>query len=106
MFIDIHAHAYRYRPVFGCGFCTAEELIAEYDKLGISMGVVQPIVSPEVYEPQANEDVLEMAEKYPQYQFEKHKGYVTKLHYEMIEQFGVSEIHRRSFLKNILGEGK
>ena len=50
--------------------------------------------------------MLEMAEKYPQYQFEKHKGYGTKLHYEMIEQFGVSEIHRRSFLKNILGEGK
>ena len=65
MFIDIHAHAYRFKPVFGCGFCTAEELIAEYDKLGISMGVVQPIVSPEVYEPQTNEDVLEMAEKYP-----------------------------------------
>ena len=65
MFIDIHSHAYRFRPVFGCGFCTAEELIAEYDKLGINMGVVQPIVSPEVYEPQTNEDVLEMAEKYP-----------------------------------------
>lgn len=48
--------------------------------------------------------MLEMAEKYPQYQFEKHKGYGTKLHYEMIEQFGVSEIHRRTFLKNILGE--
>ena len=50
--------------------------------------------------------MLEVAEKYPQYQFEKHKGYGTKLHYEMIEQFGVSEIHRRTFLKNILGENK
>lgn len=48
--------------------------------------------------------MLEMDEKYPQYQFSKHKGYGTKLHYEMIEQFGVSEIHRRTFLKNILGE--
>lgn len=48
--------------------------------------------------------MLQMAEKYPQYQFEKHKGYGTKLHYEMIEQFGVSEIHRRTFLKSILGE--
>lgn len=48
--------------------------------------------------------MLQMAEKYPQYQFEKHKGYGTKLHYEMIEQYGVSEIHRRTFLKNILGE--
>ncbi len=46
--------------------------------------------------------MLEMAEKYPQYQFEKHKGYGTKLHYEMIEKYGISEIHRRSFLKKIL----
>lgn len=48
--------------------------------------------------------MLEMAKKYPQYQFEKHKGYGTKLHYEMISQYGVSPIHRRSFLKKILGE--
>ena len=41
----------------------------------------------------------EMAEKYPQYQFEKHKGYGTKLHYQMIDQYGASEIHRQSFLK-------
>lgn len=46
--------------------------------------------------------MLKMAEKYPQYQFEKHKGYGTKLHYEMIEKYGVSEIHRKSFLKKIL----
>lgn len=65
MYIDIHAHAYRYTPVFGCSFCTAEQLIEEYDKLGIDMGVVQPIVNPEVYSPQTNEDVLDMAEKYP-----------------------------------------
>ena len=42
--------------------------------------------------------------KYPEYQFSKHKGYGTKLHYEMIEKYGVSEIHRRTFLKNILGD--
>ena len=46
--------------------------------------------------------MLELDEKYPQYQLSKHKGYGTKLHYEMIEKYGVSEIHRRSFLKNIL----
>ena len=50
--------------------------------------------------------MLQMAEKYPQYQFEKHKGYGTKLHYEMIEKYGVSEIHRRTFRKSILGESK
>ncbi len=43
--------------------------------------------------------MLEMAEKYPQYQFEKHKGYGTKLHYEMLDKYGASEIHRQSFLK-------
>ncbi len=45
-----------------------------------------------------------VAEQYPEYQFEKHKGYGTKLHYEMIEKYGVSNVHRRSFLKKILGE--
>lgn len=43
--------------------------------------------------------MLEMAEKYPEYQFEKHKGYGTKLHYQMIDEYGECEIHRPSFLK-------
>lgn len=43
--------------------------------------------------------MLEMADKYPQYHFEKHKGYGTKLHYQMIDEFGPCEIHRPSFLK-------
>ena len=46
--------------------------------------------------------MLRMAKKYPGYGFEKHKGYGTKAHYEAIEELGVSEIHRRSFLKKIL----
>lgn len=48
--------------------------------------------------------MLEMAEKYPQYGFEKHKGYGTKLHYEMIEKYGICEIHRKSFLKKVLSK--
>lgn len=48
--------------------------------------------------------MLNIAEKYPEYCFEKHKGYGTKLHYEMIEKYGVSPVHRRSFLKKILGD--
>lgn len=43
--------------------------------------------------------MLEMAEKYPQYKFEKHKGYGTKQHYQMIDEYGECEIHRPSFLK-------
>lgn len=34
---------------------------------------------------------------YPQYGFKKHKGYVTKLHLEMLEKYGVSPVHRKSF---------
>lgn len=43
--------------------------------------------------------MLEMAERYPQYHFEKHKGYGTKLHYEALNQYGPSPIHRLTFLK-------
>ena len=45
--------------------------------------------------------LLELDRQYPQYQFAKHKGYPTKLHYEMIKAHGVSPVHRRSFLKNL-----
>ena len=45
--------------------------------------------------------MLEMTEKYPQYQFEKHKGYGTKLHYDMIREYGPSPIHRMSFLRKM-----
>lgn len=48
--------------------------------------------------------MLEMAKKYPEYQFEKHKGYGTKLHYEMIEKYGICEIHRKTFLKKVLNK--
>ena len=47
---------------------------------------------------------LEMDEKYPEYQFAKHKGYGTKLHYEMIAEHGICPEHRKTFLKKILGE--
>ena len=46
--------------------------------------------------------MLEIAQKYPEYHFEQHKGYGTKLHYEMIEKYGICEIHRKTFLKKIL----
>lgn len=43
--------------------------------------------------------MLVLDEKYPEYGFAKHKGYGTKLHYEMIEKFGICPEHRRTFLK-------
>lgn len=45
--------------------------------------------------------MMEAAKEYPQYCFEQHKGYGTKLHYEKLRQFGPSPIHRRTFLKNL-----
>ncbi len=50
--------------------------------------------------------MLEMAEKYPQYSFEKHKGYATKVHREAILEYGPCEIHRPSFLKKLLSDKK
>ena len=43
----------------------------------------------------------ELAAIYPQYEFEKHKGYGTKRHYECIRQHGISPAHRKSFLKKL-----
>ena len=44
----------------------------------------------------------QIAEKYPEYQFEKHKGYGTKLHYEMLDKYGISDVHRKTFLKKYM----
>ena len=43
--------------------------------------------------------MVALAEEYPQYGFEIHKGYGTKAHYEALRQFDASPVHRRSFLK-------
>ncbi|MBQ9045953.1 MAG: ribonuclease HII [Oscillospiraceae bacterium] len=45
--------------------------------------------------------MLEMAERYPMYGFEKHKGYGTAAHYAAIRAYGPCEIHRPSFLKKM-----
>lgn len=51
--------------------------------------------------------MMEMAQLYPQYEFERHKGYPTKRHYELLREFGPSPIHRMSFLKKFYAaEGK
>ena len=43
----------------------------------------------------------EMAAVYPQYEFERHKGYPTKRHYQLLREFGPCLIHRRTFLKKL-----
>ncbi len=46
--------------------------------------------------------LIEYDKKYPKYNFKKHKGYGTKEHYEAINKYGVCEVHRLSFLKNVI----
>ncbi len=43
----------------------------------------------------------ELAKRYPQYGFDKHKGYGTALHYEKLRQYGPSPVHRKTFLKKM-----
>ena len=45
--------------------------------------------------------MLSLDERYPEYCFKKHKGYGTKLHYEKIREFGISPVHRKTFLKKL-----
>lgn len=50
--------------------------------------------------------MLEIDKEYPQYNFKKHKGYGTKEHTDLILKYGISPVHRPSFLKKLLGEKK
>ena len=81
------------------GLSIADETVIKGD--GKSMSIAAASILAKV---SRDHFMLQIAEKYPEYCFEKHKGYGTKLHYEMIEKYGVAPIHRRSFLKKILGD--
>ena len=48
--------------------------------------------------------MLQLAEKYPQYSFEVHKGYGTKAHYAALSECGPCDAHRMTFLKKFYGE--
>ena len=48
--------------------------------------------------------LLEYAKQYPEYGFEKHKGYGTKVHTQAIREFGPCPVHRMSFLGKILNK--
>ena len=64
-YIDSHAHCYRIPNPFATRFCSPAELLERYDRYGIEMGALLPVVNAEVYLPQANEDILEMVENHP-----------------------------------------
>lgn len=68
MFIDIHTHAYLWPcpPQDGIvQFCNPEEVIARFDELNIKKGVLLPLIGPETYLPQSNEQILEICRLYP-----------------------------------------
>lgn len=49
--------------------------------------------------------MYEIDQLYPEYNFGKHKGYGTSLHTEMLRKYGPCPVHRKTFLKKILGDG-
>lgn len=64
-YVDAHAHAYRKPIPFVTQFCSQKEILERYDRYGIEMGALLPVVNSDIYLPQANEDILEMVENHP-----------------------------------------
>ena len=63
MFFDVHVHAYRpgCPPADGrTRFATLSDVLRRYDELGIERGCLLPLIGPEVYLPQSNEEILEL----------------------------------------------
>ena len=78
--------------------CTEETVIkGDAKSMSIAAASILAKVSRDRY-------MIDVANEYPQYHFEKHKGYGTKLHYEALSEFGASPIHRMTFLKKFYGE--
>lgn len=76
-----------------------QEAIIKGDSLSYSIGAASIIAK------ETRDDIMiEYDKKYPEYGFAQHKGYGTKQHIEALKKYGPCEIHRRSFLKKILGE--
>lgn len=79
-----------------CAITTDHETIIKGDSLSVSIAAASILakVSRDRY-------MREMAALYPQYEFERHKGYPTRRHYELLREFGPCPIHRRTFLKKL-----
>ena len=75
---------------------TEHHLIVKGDSLSYSVAAASILakVSRDRY-------MAEMAVLYPEYEFERHKGYPTKRHYELLREFGPCPIHRHTFLKKL-----
>lgn len=84
-----------------CAIVTAHETVVKGDSRSPSIAAASILakVSRDRY-------MEELADTYPQYRFEQHKGYPTKLHYEMLDQFGPSPVHRKTFLAKWEAKGR
>ena len=77
-----------------CAIVTPHQLIVKGDARSASIAAASILAKVS-----RDRKMEELAQLYPQYELERHKGYPTKRHYELLDQFGPSPIHRRSFLK-------
>lgn len=79
-----------------CAITVEHQTIVKGDSLSYSIAAASILakVSRDRY-------MVEMAALYPQYEFERHKGYPTKRHYALLREFGPCPIHRRTFLKKL-----
>ena len=79
-----------------CAITAPHQLIVKGDSLSMSIAAASILakVSRDRY-------MREMAARYPQYEFERHKGYPTKRHYALLRERGPCPIHRRTFLKKL-----
>ncbi|MFA5358731.1 MAG: ribonuclease HII [Patescibacteria group bacterium] len=73
-------------------FRTPFKVVKMGDKLSISIAAASIIAKVH-----RDEIMMRLAEQYPEYRFDLHKGYGTALHQEMIQKYGLCPIHRRSF---------
>lgn len=80
------------KPELSCEVCT----VVKGDGLSQSIAAASILakVSRDRY-------MRELDKLYPEYCFSKHNGYPTKLHYDLIKKYGISPVHRKSFLKNL-----
>ncbi len=77
-----------------CAIITPHRTVVKGDSLSISISAASILAKVS-----RDRCMEELAQAYPQYRFDQHKGYGTKLHYAMLDAYGPSPIHRRTFLK-------
>ena len=79
------------------GFTISQETIIKGDSKSLAIGAASIVAKVA-----RDEFMKEYSKRAPEFGFEKHKGYGTKAHYEAISSYGLSPIHRKTFLKKVL----